>query len=584
MATSGSTSVKAMWDRPIYLKFSWNRTSFSYAGNYSVVNWSLDWVSEDVIPCIAVSAQPWSATVNGVAYSGTFNLTTWGKETKNITSGSFTITHDTNGNRSFTYSFLYEQGGTYSDASGSGTGVLNTIPRPAKLVTAPNFTDEENPAITYSNPLGNIAEVLEVCIANNLGNQVYVPYRAVSKTGTSYTFSLTLDERNALRAAATGSTLSVRFYIATEVEGTRFYNFLSRTMTLEDITPTLNPTVKDTDATIVALTGNNQTIISGFSDVYYTIGATPPSGTSIVSRSAQCGAQSSTANSGTFTNVDTNIFEFSATDSRGNVAIEVVEMDVIPYIKVTCNQTVRLNLDGTIALTVKGNCFTDSFGAANNTLSVQNRYREDGGEWSEWGALDPLISDMSNNSYTLNATISGFDPSGTYEFQSRAVDRLTSAESAVDSVTLKPIFDWGKYDFNFNVPLTIEGDPLADYVIEQGTEAMGTNGTWYWSKWKSGKAECYGCRNYGNMAVSTAWGGLYRSDTFTQDLPLGLFAETPEYINMTFRNADNYGGFIAGHEESAPTSGATGSFIVVRPASANLTQVYISFNVIGRWK
>lgn len=466
---------------------------------------------------------------------------------------------------------------------------LDPLDRLPKLLTAPNFTDEENPTITYSNPLGADMPVLEACIANSTGTVIYVPYRSIDKNGDSYTFNFSIVERNALRAAATGSTLPVRFYIKYTLEGQTSYLFLSRTMTLEDITPDLNPIVRDTDATIVALTGDNQKVVLGYSDIYYAIGVTPPEGAVIVSQTILCGGESSTTNNGTFIDANSNTIEFSARDSRGNVAQKTLKLETVPYIKVTCNQTVQLMLDGTISLIVKGNYFSDSFGAEDNSLSVQNRWRESGGEWSEWNSLDPLISDISNNTYTLTATISGFDPSGTYEFQSRAVDKLNSAESAQDSVVLKPIFDWGKNDFNFNVPvtidgtLTIQGSTLTDYVVEYGTEAMGTNGTWYWEKWKSGKARCYGCRNFGNTQVATAWGNLYRSEYFTQDYPSGLFVNTPESTSISMRQG-TYGSWVSRYEYYAPNKDNTGSFILVRPATAIIGSAHISFDVVGRWK
>jgi hypothetical protein len=85
------------------------------------------------------------------------------------------------------------------------------------------------------------------------------------------------------------------------------------------------------------------------------------------------------------------------------------------------------------------------------------------------------------------------------------------------------------------------------------------------------------------MAVTTAWGSLFRSESFSQTLPSGLFTDTPEVIDIRFRGADR-GGWIANHEDTAASDYETGSFILVRPASATLTQAMISFNVIGRWK
>lgn len=567
------------------VSLSWQRTATQ--NNASTIQWTLSVVNNSSSALYGATSEAYTVIIDGRKFTGTVNANVAAGASKTLASNTMTIQHNQDGTKTFDYSFSQGLGKSISTfgttAAASGTATLDAIPKIANILTAPNFTDEMNPTITYDNPAGSTLTSLQACIANSNGNIIYVPYRDISKSGSAYQFVLTIDERNALRAAATGEMLAVRFYIKSVYGSDTSYRFLDRTMTLEDIEPTLTPTVRDNDATITALTGNNKKIILGFSDIYYNIGATAPDGTSIITQSIKCGAQTKTTNNGTFTNVESNIVEFSATDSRGNVGSATRELEVIPYIKVSCNQTVRLNVDGTIALTVKGNYFSGSFGAQNNTLKIEARSREDGGSWTSWGDISVLLADASNGTYTLTGTISGFDPSGTYEFQARATDRLTSAESSIDTITLKPIFDWGKYDFNFNVPITIEGNELNDFVIETGTESMGTNGTWYWRKWKSGRAECYGCRNYGNMGVSTAWGGLYRSEAFTQSLPSGLFVATPEMIDITYRGA-NYGGWIANHESSAASKSATGSFIVVRPASATLSQAYISFNVIGRWK
>jgi hypothetical protein len=85
------------------------------------------------------------------------------------------------------------------------------------------------------------------------------------------------------------------------------------------------------------------------------------------------------------------------------------------------------------------------------------------------------------------------------------------------------------------------------------------------------------------MAVNTAWGNLYRSAIFTQDLPDDVFKTTPDVININIVNG-GYGGWICKHENTAPSAVTTGSFIYVRPASAQVSPSYIGFHVIGVWK
>ena len=136
---------------------------------------------------------------------------------------------------------------------------------------------------------------------------------------------------------------------------------------------------------------------------------------------------------------------------------------------------------------------------------------------------------------------------------------------------------------SFDYPITISGNELADYVIDTGSEAMGSNGTWYWRKWASGKAEAWGCRNFGNMGVNTAWGSVYRSAIFAQDLPNKVFIRTPDVININFVHSGG-GGWISKHENAAPSAVTTGSFIVIRPVSGTITPTNIGFHIVGEWK
>jgi hypothetical protein len=329
-------------------------------------------------------------------------------------------------------------------------------------------------------------------------------------------------------------------------------------------------------------------MVKYYSDAKINFGGAGKEGATISSVKATCGAKSTKTDGGILSDVESGQFVLTATDSRGATVSQTINRTLIEYIKPTCNQHLRMVLESEssaqVNLTVTGNYFNASFGAKSNTLKIYTRHSHNGGAWSDWGDISVLISDISDNTYTLNADISGLDPSGIYTFQCKAVDALGEAITSEHTVKLLPVFDWGKTDFNFNVPITIEGNPLVDFVIEEGTESMGSNGTWYWRKWASGRADCYGCRNYGNMAITTAWGSLYRSGAFTQSFPSGLFSKTPEVIDITFRGGSNVGGWIANHENSAPSASATGSFILVRPASATLTGSYLSFNAIGRWK
>jgi len=480
---------------------------------------------------------------------------------------------------------------------------LDKIYRGATISAAPNFTDadDDNPTITYSNKSGSSTTSLKGIISLDGTNEDIVR-DDLALDGTSYTFELTDAERDILRNATLNGSASrsVRFYVKSTVAGYDYSKHLEKTFTVVNANPELSFFFLDTNATTSALTGDSlTTVIKGYSNLAYEMSAAGVKGASITKYSAVNGTNTLTTASGVFNKVESGDLALSATDNRGLTTTQSFNLNLIDYFKPTCSQEVSIEMTGettaTATIVVKGEWSSRHFGAVHNSLTIGYRYKADSGEWSDWTESD-YITD--NNSYSITFTRGELDYAKSYTFQSRAVDSLDSAITAEYPITLIPVFEWSKTDFQFNVPVAIKGDltvegnlimngeeggGAADYIIETGTEAMGTNGTWYWEKWKSGKAMCYGVRNYGNMGVSTSWGNLYRSSIFTQTLPTGLFKSAPEVINIDFSHG-GMSAWVVKHEQTAPGADTTGAFMVVRAASATLSQVYLDFNLIGRWK
>lgn len=546
---------------------------------------------------------------------------------------------------------------------------LDSIDRATYAENANDFTDEETPAFTYKATtakanMGNgvyledTIETLQAALSFD-GLTADIAYRDIPIDGSYYAFTLTETERELLRERAQGSDTVPIFYLLRTVRavgGTSAYprqtaehiGATQRRLTIVGSMPTLNPSVKDIKPETLALTGDENTFVRYESMAEYEINATASKHATIETQYVQCGSVTKEGlPNGIIDDTESGDFIFTAIDSRNLVVSTTLRKNLVEYVKPTCNQATEIELSGEtgakVTLTVTGNYFNGSFGAAANTLKIEVRHTQNDGNMGEWVDLtDGLIPVFNGNTYKLEVTISGFDYSQAYTFQCRATDKLNYVETSQHTIRLLPVFDWSETDFNYNVPVNIDADTLSmhggavlrhgkdtnntvlsatggriyirpggtdnttgetvilqdgtiqpggkidlsktmsDYIIENGAEAMGSNGTWYWAKWASGKAECYGVRNFGNMAVSTAWGGLYRSAAFSQDIPYELFKETPAiFVNLI---NSSYGGWIARHETSAPSATSTGTFIVVRPASATITPSLISFYAVGRWK
>ena len=270
--------------------------------NVSVIKWTLKTVGQSGV---YYTTGPTTAKINGkqVYYKARTSYSSAEFPAKaGSVSGTTEVSHDNTGNASIPVSLstaIY----TSSVTTKSGTWTLDSIPRQANLTAAPNFNDEQNPTITYSNPAGNAVTSLKACISWTGADDI--KYRDIPKTGTSYTFNLTDAERTALRKAATTNTLKVKFYVTTVIGGTTFYSTKEKEMTIVNADPVLKPTAVDTGGYSVPLTGDaNNIVIKGFNYMNVAVNATPQKGASIVTQSITCGSQSINGGSGGFNNVE----------------------------------------------------------------------------------------------------------------------------------------------------------------------------------------------------------------------------------------------------------------------------------------
>lgn len=427
-------------------------------------------------------SKDWSVNIDGQQFSGTNTINTNGKSWCSLFRvGSLSapkefviIPHNPDGTKTITITWSQEFGFRY-DGKNLGT-ISNTFtldlppltPRDAKLLTASSFTDETNPTITYSNPAGDRADALEACISLT-GGVDDIAYRAIPKTGSSYTFPLTEAEKNILRAAAANTqTMTVRFYVRTTFGGTRFFSHLDRTFTVVNCNPVIsNATVKDITQETIALTGNADIIVLNESMIEYSYTATATKSATIKSHYIECGdVKVEGMFQGVIDDAQSGLFTFGATDSRGLTTTFPLQKQVVNYVKPTCYQHLRAELAGetgaTITLTIDGNYFNGSFGLAANELKLEVRHTQNDGTMGDWVVLtDGLIPTFNENTYSLTTTITGFSYSQSYTFQCRATDKLNVVQSAQYTVRVRPIFDWGEDDFNFNVPVNINANTLS---------------------------------------------------------------------------------------------------------------------------
>lgn len=325
MAKSGSTSVVVTsWDT---LKFTWSAGTQSIANNNTVVSWRLELVSTSSGQINSTASKSWSVTVNGTTYSGTNTVGIANNSTKLLASGSTTIAHNTDGTKTFSYSFSQQFGITFSGTtiatiSGSGSGTLDQIARKSTL-TASNGTLGTAQTLRISRASSAFSHTLTYVCGNVSGT---IAARTTA-TSVSFTPPITLASQN---TSSTNVSLSITLttYNGNTAIGTD----------VKHITCAIPASVKPT-ITGVTIAEASEEIPSGFpyiqskSKLKVTVNASGIYGSTITCKTVISGIS---YNGTTFTsNILTAVGDISivttVTDSRGRTATTTKTVTVYAY-------------------------------------------------------------------------------------------------------------------------------------------------------------------------------------------------------------------------------------------------------------
>ena len=252
------------------------------------------------------------------------------------------------------------------------------------MTSAPDFNDEGNPTINYSNPAGNSVTTLQACISWTGGADI--GYRDISKTGSSYTFNFTDAERTALRnSCTTANSRTVTFYVRTTIGSNTYYSTINKTLSIVNATPTFtssNLSYKDSNSTTVAVTGNNQHLVQNLSNLLVTISAaTAKKGASITKYVATINGVAKTITSagnidyGKINSGSNLTLSVKVTDSRGNTATATKTVTFLSWSLPTALISLKRknNYENETYLKVDGSISSVN---SKNTMTIQYQYKK----------------------------------------------------------------------------------------------------------------------------------------------------------------------------------------------------------------
>lgn len=523
MASSSFNLTKSSGDAYIVGMIKWSSTA-NTGGNYSAPVKATIYVRKDndnlTLTIPTSGTWTYSITINGSTKSGSISkdvLTDW------VELASYSvdkINHDADGGKTITISGSVTAPSGTSLAgkvtSGSKSVDLDTIPR-ASSVTATNANIGSKTTISISRASSSFTHTLTYSFGGLTGTI------ANKTTSTSVSWTVPTSFYAKIPNDPSGKcTITCDTYSGTTKIGTSTATFTA-TAAESVCAPSVSVTAVDTNADVIALTGSNKRIVKGFSDVKVTTTATAKNSASISAVSVTCGSAKKTGTSVTFDDVESATIKATATDSRGYPTEATASgLTLVNYIVPTIKETISRAspTSDVVNIYVEGNWFNGSFGAKQNTLRVQVRYKpKSQAAYADDDEYFDMDITTSGNKYTATLSLSGLDYTKSYSIRIRARDAIhvfegTLAEPVYRNTEISkgiPVFDWGEEDFQFNVPV----------FLQNGSCAVGsmTPGLKIWC---------------GYVSITPTAADTITSTTV--ELPEGLFTSSP-FVSVTPRSS-----------------------------------------------
>ena len=445
MALSGTFYGATTNDR-VKPKIVWSAAQ-SVAGNYSDVTAAL-YYSRTNTGYETAGLWEGSITIDGNTKTGSRNISvTYDSDTLAITH-TVRVEHDSYGGKRLIISASGSIGvSSVTETNIRATLTLDTIARAASVSAANGdigsrvtvVADRKNAAYTHSLQYDFGAERGFIRSDGSVCDQ------EEKMTAAAVNFLIPESFYDQIPNSPSGvCVLTCRTYSGSSLVGTSSSQF-TVTANRSVCAPSVTGRVEDVNEKTLALTGNSAVLVSGQSNAKCTVTATAKNGATVVQK--QIGGVAVSGTSRAIEGAEPGSILFSVTDSRGYQSKTAVEPAFIPYVKLTCNPTLRRTAptSGAVRLILKGRCYRGSFGAKENALQISYRL---GSEPAQTVSV-PLSAD---HSYSAAVTLENVDYTQSYTVTVTAADALSSVTKNLRLERGEPVFDWGKGDFRFHVP------------------------------------------------------------------------------------------------------------------------------------
>ncbi|MCI8618334.1 MAG: hypothetical protein HFJ60_08930 [Clostridia bacterium] len=411
----------------------------------------------------------YSVTINGTTVksgNGRYSSQSY-NTTQTICEGTMTIAHNDDGSKAISCSAVLDfQTNSYSpgDFTPRGTLTLTTIPR-ASSISCTTANIEEVATIIVNRASSNFKHTLIWHFGDLQGTII----EKTVETTIGWTIPSSLYTQIPNAQIGIGVMECITYNGDTEI-GRNFSDFYATTSE-NRCKPTLLATLVDTNQDTINLTGSNTKLIKYKSTAKITITTNAKNGASISSKKVNNSLVE--GNSISISNVETDTFVVTVTDSRGYTKSVTLKPTVVNYIPLSINATVKRvqPTTGEVAIEFSGNYFNGNFGSTNNTLNINWYYREkNSSTWINGGILTTIINEKTYSNGNSKISLgTNFNYQKSYEFYLNVVDKLTTLQPNYSITQGIPIFNWGKDFFNVNGIFKINEINILELIFPIGS-------------------------------------------------------------------------------------------------------------------
>lgn len=457
MALSGSVTTSSSNSRSVTL--NWSATQ-SVANNTSTISWSLVG-SGSASGWVRVSELRVTIDRSQVYYRDSSNHTDCYNGTQ-LASGTKTITHNSDGSRSFT---IKVEAGIYQwaiNCSGSSTFTLNTIARASSISSAGNVTLGNACSIKWTPASTSFYYKIKFVLGSwNYTTSAIHPNTTSAYTYSSYTIPLTV--ANQLPSATSGTMTAYLYTYSSSACSTQIGSTANKTFTV-----TIPSTVVPTLSTVTASIVNSNSVINswGIAVAGYTkvkVEATASgSYSSTISSFAISGGYSTTQNGtslsytgGVITSSGSKTFTVVAKDSRtrSSASKTTSAITFYAYSKPTVSSiTAERSSTDAKKVIIKANW---SYASVNskNSVTVNLQYKKSSSSsWTTYGSI------AKNTNVTLTTD---FDETSSYNFRITITDALgNKAQDEAFVSTISVLLDFRAGGKGLGVGKIAESDAM----------------------------------------------------------------------------------------------------------------------------